>query len=175
MILQENQGVGGNGGSPYEYYKHYKYYKHDKPEVWAVWQELYMRTRKYPREGSSTRLDSRFWSLLVLILRPDQAWSRGDQSDQGGLWRWRCRGRCRGGDIKSPKAVPIETLFPPPTQFLSRHFFPLPTQFLSRHFSLPWVGRGKKCLDRNCVGGRKSVSIGTVLGGGKSISIETLY
>ena len=43
------------------------------PEVWAVWRDFYMRTRKYPREGPSTRLDPRFRPFLVLILRPDQA------------------------------------------------------------------------------------------------------
>ena len=43
------------------------------PEVWAVWRDFYMRTRKYPREGPSTRPDPRFRPFLVLILRPDQA------------------------------------------------------------------------------------------------------
>ena len=30
------------------------------PEVWVVWRALYMRTRKYSREGPSTRPDPRF-------------------------------------------------------------------------------------------------------------------
>ena len=30
------------------------------PEVWAVWRDFYMRTRKYPREGPSTRPDPCF-------------------------------------------------------------------------------------------------------------------
>ena len=31
-----------------------------------------MRTRKYPREGSSTRLDPCFRPFVVLVLKPDQ-------------------------------------------------------------------------------------------------------
>ena len=42
------------------------------PDVWAVWRDFYMRTRKYPREGPSTRLDPRFRAFLVPIFGPDQ-------------------------------------------------------------------------------------------------------
>ena len=38
------------------------------PEVRAVWRDFYMRTRKYPREGPSTRPNPRFRPYLVLIL-----------------------------------------------------------------------------------------------------------
>ena len=39
------------------------------PDVWAVWHEFYTHTRKYPREGPSTRLDPRFRPFLVLKVK----------------------------------------------------------------------------------------------------------